>query len=139
MIRAVGPLAWVVLIHLYGSPAASTRSVTASTRTLAVDLELSKDTCARGIRVQPEVGLRLRRGRASVELSGPPLLGVVLEPDAPRLRVDVDAARKVSSECVGEAFGIALAVEVFRSLRSSGELAPPRTIGAVGRFSGLAT
>ena len=68
------------------------------------------------------------------ELSGPPLLGVVLEPYAPRLRVDVDAARKVSSQCVGEAFGITLAVEVFRLLRSSRELAPPRTIGAVGSF-----
>ena len=69
-----------------------------------------------------------------MELSGPPLLGVVLEPYAPRLRVDVDATRKVASQCVGEAFGIALAVEVFRLLRSSRELAPPRAIGAVGSF-----
>ncbi len=57
MIRAVGPLAWVVVIHVYGSPAASTRSVTASTRTLANDLGLSKDTCARALRTLRTAGL----------------------------------------------------------------------------------
>ena len=45
VIRIVGPTAWVVLIHICGSPTAASRSVTASTRTLATDLGLSKDTC----------------------------------------------------------------------------------------------
>ena len=57
VIREVGPLAWVVLIHLYGSPSALGRSVTASTRTLATDLGLSKDTCARALRTLRSVGL----------------------------------------------------------------------------------
>ncbi len=57
VIRAVGPLTWVVLIHLYGSPTASTRSVTASTRTLATELGLSKDTCARALRTLRAAGL----------------------------------------------------------------------------------
>ena len=57
MIRAVGPLAWVVLVHLYGSRAASTRSVTTSTRTLATDLGLSKDTRARSLRTLRTAGL----------------------------------------------------------------------------------
>ncbi len=57
VIRAVAPLAWVVLVHLYGSPAASSRSVTASTRTLANDLGLSKDTCARALRTLRTAGL----------------------------------------------------------------------------------
>ena len=56
-IRAVGPLAWVVLIHLYGSPTTASRSVTASTRTLATDLGLSKDTCARALRTLRSAGL----------------------------------------------------------------------------------
>ena len=57
VIRAVGPLAWVVLIHLHGSPTAVSRSVTASTRTLATDLSLSKDTCARALRTLRSSGL----------------------------------------------------------------------------------
>ena len=57
VIRAVGPLAWVVLVHLYGSPTAASRSVTASTRTLANDLGLSKDTCARALRTLRTAGL----------------------------------------------------------------------------------
>ena len=57
VIRAVGPLAWVVLIHLYGSPSAGSRSVTASTRTLATGLGLSKDTCARALRTLRSSGL----------------------------------------------------------------------------------
>ena len=50
MIRDIGPTAWVVLVHLYGSPTAGTRFVTASARTLAAELGLSKDTCARALR-----------------------------------------------------------------------------------------
>ncbi|MCY7288597.1 MAG: helix-turn-helix domain-containing protein, partial [Cryobacterium sp.] len=50
VIRGIGPTAWVVLIHIYGSPTSGTRSVTASTRTLATELGLSKDTCARALR-----------------------------------------------------------------------------------------
>ena len=50
VIREIGPIAWVVLVHIYGSPTAGTRSVTASTRMLATDLGLSKDTCARALR-----------------------------------------------------------------------------------------
>ena len=50
MVRDIRPIAWVVLVHIYGSPTAGTRSVTASTRTLATDLGLSKDTCARALR-----------------------------------------------------------------------------------------
>ena len=57
VIRSVGPTAWVVLIHLYGSPTASSRSVTASTRTLASNLGLSKDTCARALRTLRDAGL----------------------------------------------------------------------------------
>ncbi len=57
VILAVGPLAWVVLIHLYGSPSAASRSVTASTRTLANELGLSKDTCARALRTLRTAGL----------------------------------------------------------------------------------
>ena len=57
MIRAVGPLAWVVLIHLYGSPTASTRSVAASTRTRATELGLSKDTYARALWTLRTAGL----------------------------------------------------------------------------------
>lgn len=57
VIRAVGPLPWVVLTHLYGSPTAPGRSVTASTRTLASDLGLSKDTCARALRTLRSAGL----------------------------------------------------------------------------------
>lgn len=57
LIRTVGPLAWVVLIHLYGSPTAVGRSVTASTRTLATDLALSKDPCARALRTLRSAGL----------------------------------------------------------------------------------
>jgi DNA-binding transcriptional MocR family regulator len=57
VIRAVAPLAWVVLTHLYGSPTAASRSVTASTRTLATDLGLSKDTCARALRTLRSAGL----------------------------------------------------------------------------------
>ena len=57
LIRAVGPLALVVLIHLYGSPSALGRSVTASTRTLATDLGVSKDTCARALRTLRSGGL----------------------------------------------------------------------------------
>ncbi len=57
VICMVGPLAWVVLIHLYGSPTAASRSVTASTRTLAADLRLSKDTCGRALRTLRSVGL----------------------------------------------------------------------------------
>ena len=57
VIRTVGPLAWVVLTHLYGSPSALGRSVTASTRTLATDLGLSKDTCARALRMLRSAGL----------------------------------------------------------------------------------
>lgn len=57
VIRTVGPLAWVVMIHLYGSPSALGRSVTASTRTLATDLGLSKDTCARALRTLRSAGL----------------------------------------------------------------------------------
>jgi hypothetical protein len=56
MIREVGPLAWIVLVHLYGAPTAS-RSVTASTRTLATELGLSKDTCARAFRSLRSAGL----------------------------------------------------------------------------------
>ncbi len=69
VIRTVGPLAWVVLIYLYGSPSALGRSVTASTRTLAADLGLSKDTCARALRMLRSAGLidvdtkRTERGR----------------------------------------------------------------------------
>ena len=50
VIREIGPIAWVVLVHIYGSPTAGTRSVTASARTLATELGLSKDTCARALR-----------------------------------------------------------------------------------------
>ena len=50
MVRGIGPTAWVVLVHIYGSPTAGTRSVTASARTLATELGLSKDTCARALR-----------------------------------------------------------------------------------------
>ena len=50
VIREIGPIAWVVLVHIYGSPTAGTLSVTASARTLATELGLSKDTCARAIR-----------------------------------------------------------------------------------------
>ena len=57
VIRTVGSLAWAVLIHLYGSPSALSRSVTTSTRTLATDLGLSKDTCARALRTLRTVGL----------------------------------------------------------------------------------
>lgn len=57
IIRTLGQTAWVVLIHLYGSPTAASRSVTASTRTLATDLGLSKDTCARAIRTLRDAGL----------------------------------------------------------------------------------
>ena len=57
VIRSVGPLAWVVLLHLYGLPTAASRSVNASTRTLARDLGLSKDTCARALRTLRAVGL----------------------------------------------------------------------------------
>ena len=57
VIRAVAPIAWVVLIHLYGSPSAASRSVTASTRTLANELGLSKDTCARALRTLRTAGL----------------------------------------------------------------------------------
>lgn len=57
VIRTVGQTAWVVLIHLYGSPTAASRSVTASTRTLATDLGLSKDTCARALRTLRDAGL----------------------------------------------------------------------------------
>ena len=57
VIRSVGPLAWVVLIHLYGSPTAASKSVTASTRTLATDLGMSKDTCARALRTLRSAGL----------------------------------------------------------------------------------
>ncbi len=57
VIRSVGPSAWVVLIHLYGSPMAASRSLTASTRTLATDLGLSKDTCARALRTLRSAGL----------------------------------------------------------------------------------
>ena len=42
VIRYIGPTAWVVLVHIYGSPTAGTRSVTASTRTLATELGLSR-------------------------------------------------------------------------------------------------
>ena len=42
VIREIGPTAWVVLVHIYGSPTAGTRSVTASTRTLATKLGLSR-------------------------------------------------------------------------------------------------
>ena len=57
LIRAVAPLALVVLVHLYGSPTAASRFVTASTRTLANDLGLSKDTCARALRTLRTAGL----------------------------------------------------------------------------------
>jgi biotin operon repressor len=57
VIRAVGATAWIVLIHLYGSPPAVSRSVTASTRTLAAALGLSKDTCARALRTLRSAGL----------------------------------------------------------------------------------
>ena len=50
VIREIGPIAWVVLVHIHGSPTAGTRSVTASARTLATELGLSKDTCARALR-----------------------------------------------------------------------------------------
>jgi DNA-binding MarR family transcriptional regulator len=50
LVRDIGPVAWMVLVHLYGSPTAGTRSVTAPTRTLAAELGLSKDTCARALR-----------------------------------------------------------------------------------------
>ena len=52
---------------------------------------------------------------------------MVLAMITPRLSID-----GIGSHCVGEAFGITLAVEVFRLLRSSRDLAPPRTVGAVG-------
>ena len=57
VIRTVGQTAWVVLIHLYGSPTAASRFVAASTRTLATDLGLSKDTCARALRTLRDAGL----------------------------------------------------------------------------------
>ena len=57
VIRTLGQTAWVVLIHLYGSPTAASRSVTAPTRMLATDLGLSKDTCARALRTLRDAGL----------------------------------------------------------------------------------
>lgn len=57
VIRTLGQTAWVVLIHLYGSPTAASRSVEASTRTLATDIGLSKDTGARALRTLRDAGL----------------------------------------------------------------------------------
>ena len=48
VIREIGPIAWGRARPR--SPTAGTRSVTASARTLATDLGLSKDTCARALR-----------------------------------------------------------------------------------------
>ena len=53
-----------------------------------------------GVGVEPEVALGLGGSALAVDLSGPPLLGIVAEQGATAGRVDVDAVGEVTTDSV---------------------------------------
>jgi hypothetical protein len=66
-----------------------------------------------GIGVEPEVALGLGGRALAMDLSGPPLLGIVAEQGATAGRIDVDAIGEVTADGVEVQLGIALEAELL--------------------------
>jgi len=81
--------------------------------------------------VEAQIGLRLGGRAGPVDLSGPPLLGVVPKHDSPGGRVDIEAVGQVAADPVEEAVGVSLPVEMPGLLGPTRVLPPPGPVAPV--------